>query len=122
MSLNFRLAYAYNDGNQFSDLFPSTSMNAIQDNNNVLSYSSVTVTIPASTAQTLTQTISTNFTNAQAAAPFYVILNSNTEQSKKDFNTITQIEVSINQLTITRLYDYPQNDIEITLLFEEEGV
>lgn len=122
MSLNFRLAYAYDNGNQFSDLFPSTSMDAIQDNNNVLSYSSVTVTIPSSTAQTLTQTISTNFTNKQAASPFYVILNSNTEQSKNDFNTITQIEVSINQLTITRLYDYPQNDIEITLLFEEEGV
>ena len=122
MSLNFRLAYAYDDGNQFSDLFPSTSMDAIQDSNAILSYSSVTVTIPASTAQTLTQTISTNFTAAQVVAPFSVILNSNTTQSKNDFATITQIEVSTNQLIITRLYNFPQNDIEITLLFEEEGV
>lgn len=119
MALNFRLAY--NAGAEFIDLFPQTGIQGITDVGNVLSYSTINVTIPAVSSGT-TQTISIATTAAQASAPVYMVLTSTGTQAEQDYATIAQYEVQSNSLILTRLYSWPQDSIEVTLIFMEGGV
>ena len=120
MAVNFRLAY--NSGLEIVDLFPASSMAAIENNSAVMQYSTINVTIPAPTSQDITQTISITTTDKQVAAPVYMVLTSTGNQAENDYSTIDQYQVTTNQLIITRLYRWPQNSIDVTLIFEEAGV
>ena len=120
MAVNFRLAY--NSGLEIVDLFPASSMSAVDGNDNVMQYSTINVTIPAPTSQDVTQTISITTTTQQVAAPVYMVLTSTGAQAEADYATISQYQVTENQLTITRLYKWPQDSIDVTLIFEEAGV
>lgn len=120
MAINFRLAY--NSGLEIVDLFPNSNMSAIQGINNIMKYSTIDVTIPAPTSQDTTQTISISTTTSQVNAPVSMILTSTGTQAEIDYATITQYEVNMNQLIITRLYTWPEDSINVTLIFEEAGV
>lgn len=120
MALNFRLAY--NRGLDIVDLFPASSMDAVDGNEYVMQYSTIDVTIPAPTSQDVTQTISITTTPKQVAAPVYMFLTSTGEQAEAGYFTINQYQVTTNQLIITRLYGWPQDSINVTLVFEEAGV
>ena len=118
--MDFRLSF--NSGNGFIDLFPVTNLQAIQNNNYFLYYSTLDVTIPAPTNQDVSQIININITESQASAPFDVFLKSEGNQALSDYNTISQIQITSNQLIITRLYNWPQNSIDIRIVFKEVGV
>ena len=120
MALNFRLAY--NSGLEIVDLFPASSMVAIDGNDNIMKYSTIDVTIPAPTTQDTTQTIAITTTPQQVAAPVYMLLTSTGQQAQSDYGTIDQYQVTTNQLVLTRLYTWPQDSINVTLIFEEAGV
>lgn len=120
MAVNFRLAY--NSGLEIVDLFPATNMGAVDGTDNIMQYSTINVTIPAPASQDVTQTISITTTTQQVAAPVYMLLTSTGAQAENDYSTITQFQVLENQLVITRLYQWPQNSINVTLIFEEAGV
>ena len=126
MAVDFRLAY--NSGIEIVDLFPQSSIEAVQGIDfdsgyeAILSYSTLNVTIPAPTTQEVTQTIPVTF-DANQNNFFYTVLVSTGAQAQSDYNTITQIstDTSNNQLVITRLYDMPQDSIEIMLIFMQGG-
>lgn len=120
MAINFRLAY--NSGLEIVDLFPNSNISAIQGIDNIMKYSTIDVTIPAPTSQDTTQIISISTTVSQVNAPVSMILTSTGTQAEIDYATITQYEVNTNQLTITRLYTWPEDSINVTLIFEEAGV
>lgn len=120
MAVNFRLAY--NSALEIVDLFPASSMGAVDGAENVMQYSTLNVTIPAPTSQDVTQTISITTTAQQVAAPVYMVLTSTGAQAESDYATISQYQVTENQLVITRLYNWPQDSINVTLIFEEAGV
>ena len=120
MAVNFRLAY--NSGLEIVDLFPASSMDAIIDNSNVMQYSTINVTIPAPASQTMTQTIAITTTQSQLNSPVYMLLTSTGTQAIVDYATINQFQVSTNQLIITRLYNWPEDSINVILIFEEAGV
>lgn len=120
MAVNFRLSY--NNGFEFVDLFPKSNISAINNNENLLKYSFIDVTIPAPTSQDVTQTVSITTTPQQVSAPVYMLLTSTGDQAKADYSTIDQYQIATNQLIITRLYNWPQNSIDVTLIFEEAGV
>lgn len=120
MAVNFRLAY--NDGLEIVDLFPKSNFSAIENTGNIMKYSTIDVTIPAPTSQNITQTISITTTDKQVSSPVYMILTSTGTQAEADYATINQYQVTTNQLIITRLYNFPQDSINVTLIFEEAGV
>lgn len=120
MAVNFRLSY--NSGLEFVDLFPGSSMSAVQGTDNIMSYSTIDVTIPAPATQDVTQTIAITTTDAQANAPVYMILNSTGNQSEEDYATINQFQIQTNSLVITRLYSWPKDSINVTLIFKEAGI
>lgn len=120
MALNFRLAY--NTGIEFVDLFPWTGIEGIVDGNNILQYSTIPVTIPPVSSSTITQTISITTSTQQASAPVYMVLTSTGNQAEQDYATITQYQVQDNGLVLTRLYSWPQDSINVVLIFEEGGV
>lgn len=116
MALNFRLAYT--DSIRYIDLFPDTSIDAITDkSDNIYQITVVPVTIPAtsSNVQDITITADSNLANS----PVRMYLVSSGEEAMIDYNTITQFEVTVNQLTITRLYEFPNDSIQVNLVFFE---
>lgn len=121
MPTNFRLAYT--NGIEYTDLFPSTSINGIVDANNVFEIVTLDVTIPAPSTTTLTQTVTITTTQEMTDADFNMVLLSTGDQAQADYSTITQVEITTNQLNITRLYDMPTNSIDVRLIFfEQRGV
>ena len=120
--MNVRMAYK-SDDTTFTDLFPRSTMSAISDaGNNVLSYSTMNVTIPVpSSSETNTQIININPTGHQSTSIFYVELTSTGDQALSDYSTITQMEIQGNQLIITRLYAVPTQSINVQLIFKEGG-
>lgn len=117
MAVNFRLAY--NDGLDIVDLFPKSNVMSIIDNTNAMKYSTIDVAIPAPTTEVTTQTIAITTTTAQVNAPVYMFLTSTGEQAEIDYSTITQFSVSTNELELVRLYNWPQESINVTLVFKE---
>ena len=120
MAVNFRLAY--NSGLEYVDLFLKSSLQAVENTENVLKYSTINVTIPAVAENTVTQTIDIATTNSQLNSPVDMYLLSTGKNAQNDYATITQYEVTQNQLAITRLYNWPTDSIDVVLVFKEKGV
>lgn len=121
MPTNFRLEY--NNGLEYVDLFPSTSVHGIIDANNVFEIVSLDVTIPAPSSQTLTQSITITTTQEMEDTNFNVVLLSTGEQAESDYATISQMQVNTNELVVTRLYNMPDDSIDVRLVFfEQRGV
>lgn len=116
MAVNFRLAY--NSGTEFVDLFPRTNMDGVIGDN-MMSYSTISVTIPAPSPAATTQTVAITTTDSQEASPVSMMLTSTGSQAQADYATITQFEVLENQLVLTRLYSQPTGSINVVLIFEE---
>ena len=116
MAVNFRLAYR--SGIDYSDLFPTTNIEAVIDSN-FLRYSSIEgVSIPVPSGNPTTQTIAIQTTAAQVASNVRMELATGEQD---DYNTIVQFEIQTNQLVLTRLYEWPTNAITVNLIFEERG-
>lgn len=118
MPTNFRLSYT--NGIQYIDLFPSTSINAIVDGENAFEITSLDVTIPVPSTTTLTQTVAITTTQEMEGAGFNMVLLSSGDQAQSDYATITQAQVTTNQLNITRLYGMPTDSIDVRLIFFEQ--
>ena len=118
MSLNFRLSY--NEGFDYVDLFPKTNIESIEENNDILKYSELLVTVPVTTE--VNQSISLDLTSNQQKAPFYIQLVNVNENTMSDYSTINQAQIVNNNLILTRLNDYPKNEIQIKLIFKEAGI
>lgn len=118
MPTNFRLSYT--NGIEFVDLFPSTNVAAITDGDGIYQIETMDVTIPAPASGTSapnTQTVAITTTDDMVSAPFNMYLSSTGEQATKDYATISQAQVTANQLSITRLYTMPEGSINVTLVF-----
>lgn len=119
MALDFRLAYT--DSIRYIDLFPDTAMGAITDvGDNLYQVTVLPVNIPAVQTETQDITIVAGASLVGSAVRMYLV--STGDQAQQDYNTITQFEVSLNQLTLTRLYDYPTGAIDVKLVFFEKVV
>ena len=120
MAIDFRLAY--NSGTEIVDLFPGSDIKLVRGNENIMKYSTIEVTVPSNSAQQTTQNISITTNEKQVSAPVFMLLKSTGAQAEFDFATISQYKIEDNLLIIDRLYNFPQYDIDIVLLFEEAGV
>ena len=118
MPTNFRLSYT--NGIEFVDLFPSTNVAAITDADDIYQIETMDVTIPAPASGTSapnTQTVTITTTDDMVSALFNMYLVSTGEQATKDYATISQAQVTTNQLSITRLYTMPEGSIDVVLVF-----
>lgn len=114
MARNFRLAARQGTG--YTDLFPRlASIDNVIDANSAFKKETINVTIPATTDNTQTITITT--TPEQVAAPVNMYMTSTGEQAQADYATINQFSVTDNTLTIIRLYTMPTGSIDVTLEF-----
>ena len=119
MAINFRLNYLESINN-YIDIFLQTGMEGIIDNENLLSFSILEVTIP--TTSNNTQTISISSPVPQENFNVLMFLLDTTEEAIINYSTINQFEITNNNLIITRLYNMPNDSINVILLFEKEGV
>lgn len=117
MALNFR--FAYNQGFEYVDLFPSTSVAAIKEGSIVSRQSVVNVTIPA--VSDYTQTISLSLTQEQIDSMVYMQLIDLSENDQYNYDSISQYQVTEDGLVINRLYYYPTDSIQVALIFVENG-
>lgn len=113
--IEFRLSAKQN--NVYLDLFPHTSVNAIANDEHIRGTQVIEVNVPATTETIQTITIQTN--NRIVDAPFEVHYVSG---DKNNYNTISQIEVSENTLTIYRIHNKPEASVKIALVFYTMGV
>lgn len=110
--MNFTLQYL-NQNLNYSQLFPQLTQENILDTN-VLKIDSEIVTVPA-TNQNI-QTILLNSTLANENSVFFIYLNSG-EEFINDFKTIDQCSISNHVLTLTRLNNFPTNEINIQIVY-----
>lgn len=113
--IEFRLSAKQN--NVYLDLFPRTSVNAVVNDEHIRGTQVLEVDIPV-TAETI-QTIAIQTNNRIVDAPFEVHYISG---DKNSYNTISQIEVSENTLTIYRIHNKPEASVKIALVFYTMGV
>lgn len=108
--IKFRLSDKEN--NEYVDLFPRTSVRAIVDGENFRKTQIIEVEVPAFNGVTQNISIQTNANIVNA--PFEVhLLNGD----KRDYNTISQVQVIDGTVIITRLNMMPENAIKIALVF-----
>lgn len=117
MALNFRLAY--NQGFEYVDLFPSTSVAAIKEGSIVSRQSVINVTIPA--VSNYTQTISLSLTQEQMDSMVYMQLIDVGDNDQYNYDSISQYQITNDGLVINRLYYYPTDSIQVALIFVENG-
>lgn len=115
MATNFRLMY--NTGIDYNDMFQQTDVEAIIGAENIFNTSEIDVNVPAT--QDNIQNISITTNSSQVNSVFRVYLNTTGEDALTAYNTITQAQITNNQLTLVRLYDKPTTDISIKLVFYE---
>lgn len=113
--IKFRLSKK--DTDDYLDLFPRTSANAIVNDSNIRGKYILEIDIPATTDTV--QTINVQTTSQIVDAPFEVHFVSG---DKNDYNTISQIQVKENLVEIIRLHNMPQGAIKIVLVFYAMGV
>ena len=117
MAINFRLEYT--NGIEFIDLFPASSVYGIFGGANINNTLVTLVTIPPPggvAPSTQNVAITTN-DNRMLTCPFEVVLLSTGAQAEYDYGTISQMQVTTNTLTITRLYTMPVATIQVALVF-----
>lgn len=113
--VEFRLSAKQN--NVYLDLFPRTSVNAVIDDEHIRGTQVLEVDIPTTTETIQTIAIQTN--NRIIDAPFEVHYVSG---DKNSYNTISQIVVSENTLTVYRIHNKPEASVKIALVFYTMGV
>lgn len=113
--IEFRLSAKQN--NTYLDLFPRTSVNAVVNDEHIRGTQVLEVDVPVTTETIQTIAIQTN--NRIVDAPFEVHYVSG---DKNSYNTISQIEVSENMLTIYRIHNKPEASVKIALVFYTVGV
>lgn len=113
--VEFRLSAKQN--NVYLDLFPRTSVNAVVNDEHIRGAQVLEVDIPTTTETIQTIAIQTN--NRIVDAPFEVHYISG---DKNSYNTISQIEVSENTLTVYRIHNKPEASVKIALVFYTMGV
>lgn len=113
--IEFRLSAKQN--NAYLDLFPRTTVNAIANGEHIRGTQVLEVDIPTTTETIQTIAIQTN--SHIVDAPFEVHYISG---DKNSYNTISQIEVSENTLTIYRIHNKPEASVKIALVFYAMGV
>lgn len=113
--IEFRLSAKQN--NTYLDLFPRTTVNAIANDEHIRGTQVLEVDIPTTTETIQTIAIQTN--SHIVDAPFEVHYISG---DKNSYNTISQIEVSENTLTIYRIHNKPEASVKIALVFYAMGV
>ena len=113
--IEFRLSAKQN--NTYLDLFPRTTVNAIANDEHIRGTQVLEVDVPVTTETIQTIAIQTN--NRIVDAPFEVHYVSG---DKNSYNTISQIEVSENALTIYRIHNKPEASVKIALVFYTMGV
>lgn len=113
--IEFRLSAKQN--NTYLDLFPRTTVNAIANGEHIRGTQVLEVDIPTTTETIQTIAIQTN--SHIVDAPFEVHYISG---DKNSYNTISQIEVSENTLTIYRIHNKPEASVKIALVFYTMGV
>lgn len=117
MAVNFRLAY--NQGFEYVDLFPSTSVEAIKEGSVVARQSVVNITIPS--INNYTQTIPLSLTQEQLNSMVYMQLIDLSEDDQYNYDSISQYQITNDGLVINRLYYYPTDSIQVALIFVENG-
>lgn len=113
--VKFRLSNKEN--NEYVDLFPRTTVDAIADDENIRGVQVLEVDVPATNSMTQNIAIQTNAHTVDAPFEIHFI-----SGDKNDYNTITQARVTANTLTLTRLYNMPQGQVKIALVFYTMGV
>ncbi len=113
--IEFRLSAKQN--NTYLDLFPRTTVNAIANDEHIRGTQVLEVDIPSTTETIQMIAIQTN--SRIVDAPFEVHYISG---DKNSYNTISQIEVSENTLTIYRIHNKPEASVKIALVFYTMGV
>lgn len=113
--IEFRLSAKQN--NTYLDLFPRTSVNAVVNDEYIRGTQVLELDVPATTETIQKIAIQTN--NRIVDAPFEVHYVSG---DKNSYNTISQIEVSENTLTIYRIHNKPEASVKIALVFYTMGV
>ena len=119
MNKNFRLAY--NTGKEYTELMPETKIEAIENVDRILSYETITLSIPAFTG--LKQVIAKPLTDAQANAPVFVVqLVTAGNEALRAYGSIDQIESTKDGFVITRLNKKSLVPIDVKITFKEVGV
>lgn len=113
MSLNFKLAY--NSGFDYVDLFPRTSVDAIEFDKKATKQYSIQVNIPKS--NDLLQTISIKTPLELSDKIVYMTLLYRKETDIYNYSTISQFSIENGTLKITRLYGGSLSDIQVLLTF-----
>lgn len=113
--IEFRLSVKQN--NTYLDLFPRTTVNAIVNDEHIRGTQVLEVDVPPTTETIQTIAIQTN--SRIVDAPFEVHYVSG---DKNSYNTISQIEVSENTLTVYRIHNKPKVSVKIALVFYTMGV
>ena len=116
MAINFRLEYT--NGIEFIDLFPLSNIGVILNGSNINQTQVTLVTIPApGGVAPSTQNVAITTNDFMLTCPFEVVLLSTGAQAEYDYGTISQMQVTANTLTITRLYTMPVAAIQVALVF-----
>lgn len=117
MAVNFRLAY--NQGFEYVDLFPSTSVASIKEGSIVSRQSVINITIPS--INNYIQTIPLSLTQEQKDSMVYMQLIDLGENDQYNYDSISQYQITEDGLVINRLYYYPTDSIQVALIFVENG-
>lgn len=112
MALNFRLLYKTSSG--YTDLFPSGNVQTLIGAESNYSIEELIVTIPAIQNTEQNISITTNEKMIDAITKMFLV-----SGNIEDYNTISQFEVTDNNLNIIRLGSFPQQNIQIKLVFYE---
>ena len=110
--------FSYKSGINYVDLFPSTTIEAIVDVGDMLEIETLNVTIPVTQDNTQTITISTTPEMLNAVFEVYPSGNYTTEQLAS-YNTISNISITENTLTVIRNGMMPTEEINIVIVFYE---
>lgn len=110
MALDFRLAYQ--SPTEYVDLFPKVNITDVNGMENTYIKNIINVEIPAVSALTQNITIVANIELVSKNIDMYLV-----SGNQEDYNTITQYQVNENELILTRLYTYPNNTINVALIF-----
>ena len=113
--IEFRLSAKQN--NTYLDLFPRTSVNAIVNDEHIRGTQVLEVDVPATTETIQKITIQTNNYIVNATFEVHYV-----GGDKNSYNTISQIEVSENTVTIYRIHNKPEASVKIALVFYTMGV
>lgn len=113
--MNFRLAYK--SGINYIDLFPKTNTDGIIDLEKTFTIETLNVNVPATTNQIQSIAVTTTSNMLNSVYQYFLVNSTTSETSIADFATISKIDITTNQITITRLNDMPTNSIDIIIVF-----